>query len=201
MLQYEEKKRISSEKLIHHSFLVKDVKDFSKPDFGKIAYKIQNGLLTINTKNNKSIWLLFDDDNNNKTNNLIQPLLSERSLNKSPPKNSIEVTEFKKGNRFFEGYASPKENRKRIYYPNVVINKNKEESKKEEWEKYIIGLLNEYKEAKKYFEVNNLKSQEMDASNKFLSIKNIQEQYKYGYTIYLDKLPEPRIYIWPINFR
>ena len=191
MLQYEGKNRLSSEVLYNHSFLIKDVKDFSKPDFGKISYKIQNGILTINTKNNQSIWMLFEDENNNGRNHLIEPLTIQRNFNKSPPKNKIEVKDFKKRNRIVEGYVSPKENRKRIIYQNVEINKNKEEYTKDDWQKYMIGLLNEYMEAKKYFEANNLISQENDANNKYEIIKNIKAQHNLGYTIYLNKLPEP----------
>ena len=46
-------------------------------------------------------------------------------------------------------------------------------------------------EAKNYFQANKLKSQEDDANNKFFQVKNINDQYKFGYTIYLNKLPEP----------
>ena len=53
MLEYDSKKRLSAEELYNHSFLVKNVKDFSKPYYGKVSYKIQNGLLQINFKKTK----------------------------------------------------------------------------------------------------------------------------------------------------
>ena len=66
MLQYNGEKRLSAEELLNHPFLSKKVKDFSKPNFEKISYKIINGELEINIKNNKSIWLLFNEEEKNK---------------------------------------------------------------------------------------------------------------------------------------
>ena len=227
MLEFDSKKRLSAEELYNHSFLVKNVKDFSKPDYGKVSYKIQNGLLQINFKKNQSVLKIFNETTikpNKNPNNI---------LNKSPSSNNIKVTDIKKiylenqnnnlslkSKNHMEALASPNANRKRRIIR--FINKDNEQKEKEiknirkslalfeeqekekkeikeqnneiinnDWETYMIGLLNEYMAAKKYFEANNLKSQEEDANNKFLLVKNIKDQYKLGYTIYLNKLPEP----------
>ena len=226
MLEYDGDKRLSAEELYNHSFLVKDIKDFSKPDYGKVSYKIQNGLLQINFKKNQSVLKIFNETK-------IKPNKNPKiNLNKSPSSGNIQITDIKKiyvennkngklslkSNNHMEALASPKANRKRrilrfenkdneqnemknikqslVFFEEQEkgkneINTEKSESINNDWETYMIGLLNEYMAAKKYFEEYNLKSQEEDANKKFLQIKNIKEQYKLGYTIYLSKLPEP----------
>ena len=248
MLQYDPDKRLSSEYLFIHPFLKKDVKDFSKANLDKLSYKINNGLLTINIKENKTICLFFQEDEKNKNeyrsrNNCrnikdyetIQTyhLSSGKQVKKyfknpspSPNKRNSEgvikiykniqiETSPKKHNLFIEGVGSPMRNRKiknndlenieneekemeNIKKSNLIFEEQEKEKeqigkmiKKEENQKYINALLNEYMAAKEYFKNNNLKKQEQDANNKILEIQNIKSQNELGYSIYLNNLPEP----------
>ena len=140
MLQYEGEKRLSAEQLYNHPFISKNVKDFTKADYKKISYKINNGLLTINIKENKTIWLLFNEDvikqksgdtnnkiieaNNNPSNNIVN--INEIKQKKINILKGCEIMSNEK-NRFIEGYASPRSSRIR---KNIGF-KNKEKEKKE----------------------------------------------------------------------
>ena len=62
---------------------------------------------------------------------------------------------------------------------------------KEDIQKYINGLLNEYKSAKDYFNKNGLKSQEEDANQKLTQIQANITNFEQGYTIYYEGLPKP----------
>ena len=60
MLQYDSQKRLSSDELIKHPFLTKEVKDFHPIDLKKVSKKVGDEGLEINTKKNKSIWAIFN---------------------------------------------------------------------------------------------------------------------------------------------
>ena len=60
MLQYDSQKRLSSDELIKHPFLTKEVKDFHPIDLKKVSKKVGEEGLEINTKKNKSIWAIFN---------------------------------------------------------------------------------------------------------------------------------------------
>ena len=66
ILQYESKKRLNSEQLAKHDFLTKDVKDFHKIDVQKVSGKIEGKDLKINTKKNKTIWSIFNSEDEEK---------------------------------------------------------------------------------------------------------------------------------------
>ena len=70
MLQYESKKRLNSEQLAKHDFLTKDVKDFHKIDVQKVSGKIEGKDLKINTKKNKTIWSIFNSEDEEKLNKI-----------------------------------------------------------------------------------------------------------------------------------
>ena len=113
--------------------------------------------------------------------------------------------------RFTEGYISPNKNlEKRIEYEIRKEKKEKEKEKarddipkvnnnkkvynekeKEVINKYIEGLLNEYKSAKEYFKENELKSQEDDANQKYIQIQNAKIQFEKGYLLDTNALPKP----------
>ena len=60
MLQYDYQKRLSCEELSRHPFLIKEVEDFKPIDLQKASKKINKSGLHINTKENKSIWGIFN---------------------------------------------------------------------------------------------------------------------------------------------
>ena len=69
MLQYDGEKRLSSDELLKHDFIRKNVKDFQKIDVNKVKGKVEGKKLKINIKDNKTIWGIFNEDNNNNYNN------------------------------------------------------------------------------------------------------------------------------------
>ncbi len=66
MLQYESNKRLTCEQLSKHSFLTKDIKNFHKIDLKKVSGKVSGTALKINVKQNKSIWAIFNAEDENK---------------------------------------------------------------------------------------------------------------------------------------
>ena len=70
MLQYDSKLRLSANELAKHHFLTKRVSDFSPIDLGKVSKNVGGGGLKINTKRNKSIWAVFNEENEKKLINI-----------------------------------------------------------------------------------------------------------------------------------
>ena len=79
MLQYEGTNRLNINQLENHPFLTKNVRDFTKINLGQLSNKIENSQLNINTKLNKSIWAIFNQDDEQKLNN-ISPKYIEQSV-------------------------------------------------------------------------------------------------------------------------
>ena len=70
MLQYESIKRLNCEQLSQHPFLTKEIKDFHSIDIEKVSKKIDESRLKINVKHNKSIWAIFNADDEQKLVNI-----------------------------------------------------------------------------------------------------------------------------------
>ena len=64
MLQYDSNKRFSSDDLLRHDFLIKNVKDFQKVDKEQLKGKIQGNMMKINIRDNNTIWGIFNENNN-----------------------------------------------------------------------------------------------------------------------------------------
>lgn len=62
MLQYEPKNRLTAEQLSNHEFLRNNVKDFHKIDLTSISGKVSGNEIEINTKKNRTIWSIFNAD-------------------------------------------------------------------------------------------------------------------------------------------
>ena len=73
MLQYDPNKRLSAQELLNHDFLTKEVKSFHKIDTKDIVNKISGNDIKINIKDNKTIWKVFNQDNNTQIQNNYQP--------------------------------------------------------------------------------------------------------------------------------
>ena len=84
MLQYDPKNRLNINDLNNHPFLVKSLNQFTKIDLNKVNKKIVNNQLNINTKQNRTIWSIFNKEDEIKLlsiggkNNFIQ---NERPIN------------------------------------------------------------------------------------------------------------------------
>ena len=95
MLQYESINRLNCEQLSVHPFLTKDIKDFQSIDMEKVSKKVDKKGLNINVKNNKSIWAIFNENDEKKLINIDgdnqEPYkrgLSDNSLNTYPNMNN-----------------------------------------------------------------------------------------------------------------
>ena len=66
MLQYDGSMRLNIEQLSNHSFLTKNVKDFESIDLKKISKNVDKNNITINVKKNKSIWAIFNKEDEDK---------------------------------------------------------------------------------------------------------------------------------------
>ena len=62
MLQYEPKNRLTAEQLSNHEFLRNNVKDFHKIDLTSISGKVSGNQIEVNTKKNRTIWSIFNAD-------------------------------------------------------------------------------------------------------------------------------------------
>ena len=60
MLQYDHKKRYSAEELSQHNFIKKNINEFIKPELNLISHRIEGNNLNIGSKDNKTIWDIFN---------------------------------------------------------------------------------------------------------------------------------------------
>ena len=70
MLQYESSHRLSSEELSRHPFITKEISEFHPIDMQKVSKKVDNEGLKINSKMNKSIWAIFNAEDEEKLMNI-----------------------------------------------------------------------------------------------------------------------------------
>ena len=66
MLQYNALKRLSAEQLSKHHFLTKNLNEFEPIDVQKISKKISQNKLKVNIKRNKTIWSIFNEEDEDK---------------------------------------------------------------------------------------------------------------------------------------
>jgi len=66
MLQYDSSARLNSQQLSRHFFLTRNVSDFHPIDMEKVSKKVDKNGLNINVKRNKSIWAIFNSDDEDK---------------------------------------------------------------------------------------------------------------------------------------
>jgi serine/threonine protein kinase len=66
MLQYDPNQRLNIEQLSNHTFLTKNVKSFEPIDIKKVKRKVDKSKLEINIKKNKSIWAIFNQEDEDK---------------------------------------------------------------------------------------------------------------------------------------
>ena len=94
MLQYDFKKRLSADQLYHHNFLTKPYSELNKINLEKAQNYLYNSKIKINSKNNQSIWVIFETDEENLDN--ISPEMYEKNdkpndQNKEKIKEPIKV--------------------------------------------------------------------------------------------------------------
>ena len=96
MLQYESSQRLTCEELSKYPFLTKDVKDFHPIDMKKVSKKVDKSGLKINSKMNKSIWAIFNADDEEKLMDIdgkgqgFAPMLPSKGIPGNPVNQDIE---------------------------------------------------------------------------------------------------------------
>ena len=70
MLQYDGKYRLTIDQLSNHPFLTKNVNNFTPINVRKVSNKIINNQSNINVKRNKSIWAIFNEEDEKKLLNI-----------------------------------------------------------------------------------------------------------------------------------
>ena len=117
MLQYEPDNRASTEELLKHPFLNKNVKEFTPLNFDGITYKIENGIFKINFIKNETMIKKFNKD--------IAEKIKMRKQNSKEEENIIEINEsllsnkIKKQNEFLKKYMNnllADYNKARLYF-------------------------------------------------------------------------------------
>ena len=90
MIQYDIKNMLSSKELSNHPFLKKNVKDFNKINLNRAQRKITNNQLNVNIKRNRTIWSIFNEEDEQKLSkikggydmkNPIKPADTNKNLN------------------------------------------------------------------------------------------------------------------------
>ena len=85
MLQYEGKNRLSAAELMLQPFLFKNVKDFSRIDTNKVRKKIDSKGLNINVKKNKTIWAIFNENDEEKLSGI-----NPKNISAPPPPQMVQ---------------------------------------------------------------------------------------------------------------
>ena len=112
MLQYNAQKRLSANELARHHFLTKNVKNFAPIDVNKVSNKIQRNNLNINIKRNKTIWAIFNEEDEKKLinipGNFLSPIGEEEEYNQSPNNNTGNIQYYNNDNfnNFLKGNAN-----------------------------------------------------------------------------------------------
>ena len=90
MLQYDTNRRLSSDDLLKHEFLTKNVKDFQPIETDQLKSKIQGNVMKVNIRNNDTVWGIFNEKNDIDDN---KPLNEESFSNHIQTMPNIEVSE------------------------------------------------------------------------------------------------------------
>ena len=93
MLQYEPQARLTAEQLYNHRFLQDNVKNFHKIDLNQVSHKIKKDELELDTKKNKSIWAIFNKDDEDRLNKIspvhLAPINEESEKNFIPQQKTL----------------------------------------------------------------------------------------------------------------
>jgi serine/threonine protein kinase len=87
MLQYEPQARLTAEQLYNHQFLQENIQNFHTIDLNQVSHRVKKNELEIDTKKNKSIWAIFNEDVENKLNKISPGHLAP--INEVPENNYI----------------------------------------------------------------------------------------------------------------
>ena len=162
MLQYNPDKRYSAVQLLQHDFIVKNVQNFTPICLDKISYKVQEGELVINCKDNVTIWKIFNQKEKN-------DYEGKRLINNFLDINRMEEEQTLKDSQLKDNY---------LQFNNKI-------------QQYVVGLYNEYSAAAIYFKKTNKFAQYETTSELFKEISNFKSAVESGKTININALPKP----------
>ena len=89
MLQYDPKKRLTAEQLFYHKFLTKDYKQLTKMNLNGANKHLVGTNIRINSRQNQSIWTIFEDDENSLEN--ISSDMIDMPINIDKEKNDAKI--------------------------------------------------------------------------------------------------------------
>ena len=100
MLQYDPKKRLTCEQLSRHQFLTRKVENFSPIDFSLILNKVGEKGIVINTKENKTVWKVFNSNDQSQINNINNNVMKSNIVNNNIINNNINNNNIDNYNNF-----------------------------------------------------------------------------------------------------
>jgi serine/threonine protein kinase len=98
MLQYDLKKRLSSEELYNHKFLTKPYSELTKINVKEASKNLIGSQLQINSKKNQSIWVIFETDEENDLDSISSQMIDKTNSNKPTQNVDIKPNDDEKSN-------------------------------------------------------------------------------------------------------
>ena len=98
MLQYDLKKRLSSEELYNHKFLTKPYSELTKINVKEASNNLIGSQLQINSKKNQSIWVIFETDEENDLDSISSQMIDKTNNNKPTQNVDIKPNDDQKSN-------------------------------------------------------------------------------------------------------
>ena len=98
MLQYDLKKRLSSEELYNHKFLTKPYSELTKINVKEASKNLIGSQLQINSKKNQSIWVIFETDEENDLDSISSQMIDKTNSNKPTQNVDIKPNDDQKSN-------------------------------------------------------------------------------------------------------
>ena len=85
MLQYDPNARLTIDQLAEHQFITKNVKDFKPIDVRQVSNKLDKNEIVIDVKKNKSIWAIFNQEDEQKLMGIspgnLRPINEQKAVN------------------------------------------------------------------------------------------------------------------------
>ena len=92
MIQYEPKKRLNAEQLLNHRFLKRPYSELTKINLKEAQNKIVGSKIKINSKNNQSIWEIFEQDEDSELDNISSDMIEKDEENNDNSKGKTNDT-------------------------------------------------------------------------------------------------------------
>ena len=167
MLQYDPNKRLSTSELLKHDFIVKNVKDFTPIDKKQIKDKISGNDIKINVKDNKTVWAVFNKDNDT------QKIISNNYINNNKAHNNDKKNPYSNTYNNFNNQVNDENKKLEIAQKQKTKEYNNQNNLNTAQKVNTVGYHNN--KTNKYAEVTRVDSQ--NVNNYQISGNNIYNQY------------------------